>query len=165
MEKIENVVCNLLLEKNLKVATAESCTGGMIAAKITAVPGASGCFDCGVVTYSNEQKQKLLGVGEHTLLTHGAVSEKTALEMCSGIKILANADLGISVTGIAGPGGGTPEKPVGTVWIGICSNDVHKAFKFLFKGSREQVREQTANTALEIARRCILGLDFNDIRI
>ena len=161
MEKIEAVVCKILLEKGMKIATAESCTGGIIAAKITAVPGASGCFDCGVVTYSNEQKHKLLRVKTETLSVYGAVSEETALEMCKGVKNLVDADFGISVTGIAGPGGGTPEKPVGTVWIGFCSESVHKAFKFLLKGNREEVREQTANIALEIARRGMLNLDFN----
>ncbi|MBR5154999.1 MAG: CinA family protein [Clostridia bacterium] len=162
-ESIETRLCKALLEKNMKIATAESCTGGMIAAKITSVPGASGCFDCGVVTYSNEQKTKLLGVNEKTLLKFGAVSYETALEMCKGVKAISGADFGISVTGIAGPGGGTPEKPVGTVWIGICGNDIHQAFRFLFNGNRNQVRQQTVITAMEIARRGVLGLDV-DVR-
>lgn len=154
-------LCQALLDKNMKIATAESCTGGMIASKITSVPGASGCFDCGVVTYSNEQKQKLLGVNPETLENFGAVSEETALEMCKGVKELASADFGISVTGIAGPGGGTPEKPVGTVWIGICGENVHQAFCFRFNGNRTQVRQQTAFTALELARRAVLGLNID----
>ncbi len=150
MKKIENIVCEALLEKKKKLATAESCTGGLIAQKTTSVSGASGCFDCGVVTYSNEQKHKILGVSEETLKTFGAVSEQTALEMCKGVKELADADFGISVTGIAGPTGGTKEKPVGTVWIGICSADVHKAKCFHFDGDRDAVRESTANMALEM---------------
>ena len=157
----EVLLCNTLIEKGMKVATAESCTGGMIAAKITAVPGASECFDCGVVTYSNEQKEKLLGVNHKTLEEYGAVSEQTALEMCKGSKNISGADVAISVTGIAGPGGGTPEKPVGTVWIGVCSNSMHKAIKFLFKGDRNAVRQQTAMIALEMARRAALGLDVD----
>lgn len=160
----EVLLCEALLEKGLKVATAESCTGGMIAAKITAVPGASACFDCGVVTYSNEQKSKLLGVKRETLERFGAVSRETALEMCKGAKILAGSDIAVSVTGIAGPGGGTPEKPVGTVWIGLCGENVHDAFKFLFKGDRNQIRQQTAMIAIEMARRAALGLDV-DLRI
>ncbi|MBQ9737315.1 MAG: CinA family protein [Clostridia bacterium] len=153
MKSIEFELCNFLIQNNLKIATAESCTGGMIASKITNVPGASACFDCGVVTYSNGQKTKLLGVSPKTLETFGAVSEETALEMCYGVKKLANADVGISVTGIAGPAGGTPEKPVGTVWIGVCTQNIHKAFKFLFEGNREEVREQTAIIALTLAKK------------
>ncbi|MBR5614329.1 MAG: CinA family protein [Clostridia bacterium] len=160
----EVLLCEALLEKNMKIATAESCTGGMIAAKITAVPGASGCFDCGVVTYSNEQKQKLLGVNAKTLEKFGAVSKETALEMCKGAKIISGADVAVSVTGIAGPGGGTPEKPVGTVWIGVCGKNVHQAFRFLFKGDRNRVRQQTAMIAIEMARRAVLGLDV-DLRV
>ena len=104
-ESIEVRLVRSLLANNMKIATAESCTGGMIASKITSVAGASECFDCGVVTYSNEQKHKLLGVSEETLTKYGAVSEEVALEMCKGVKVLANSDFGISVTGIAGPGG------------------------------------------------------------
>ena len=153
MKSIEYELCNILIQNNLKIATAESCTGGMIASRITNVPGASACFDCGVVTYSNGQKTKLLGVSPKTLETFGAVSEETALEMCDGVKKLANADVGISVTGIAGPDGGTLEKPVGTVWIGVCTQNTHKAFKFLFEGNREEVREQTAVMALALAEK------------
>ncbi len=150
MKSIEAALVDLLIKNKMKVATAESCTGGLISQKITSVPGASECFDCGVVTYSNEQKHKLLGVSDDTLQKYGAVSEQTALEMCQGVRNLAEADFGISVTGIAGPGGGTPQKPVGTVWIGICGNNVHMAECFVFDGDREQVREQTADTALGI---------------
>ncbi len=155
MKNIENILVELLIEKKMKLATAESCTGGLIAQKITSVPGASECFDCGVVTYSNEQKHKLLGVSNETLEKFGAVSEQTALEMCKGVRKLADADFGISVTGIAGPGGGTPQKPVGTVWIGICSENIHKAKKFVFDGNRNQVRGSTAETALEMVKEAI----------
>lgn len=151
MDSAEKILCKNLLEKGLKIATAESCTGGLIAAKITSVSGASGCFDAGVVTYSNTQKHKLLGVRKKTLKKYGAVSEETVLEMCKGVRNLAKADVGVSVTGIAGPTGGTPEKPVGTVWIGVCSKNEHKAQRFLFDGSRDEVREQTVVKALELA--------------
>ena len=156
-EKPEVRLVNALLGNGMKIATAESCTGGMIASRITSVVGASGCCDCGVITYSNEQKNRLLNVSQETLDSKGAVSEETALQMCEGVRALAGADIGISVTGIAGPGGGTADKPVGTVWIGICTEKVHRAFKFLFSGDRNQVRLQTAITALEIARRAACG--------
>lgn len=155
MKSVEVSLVELLIKNKMKLATAESCTGGLIAQKITSVSGASECFDCGVVTYSNEQKHKLLGVSNETLQKFGAVSEQTALEMCKGVKELANADFGISVTGIAGPGGGTPEKPVGTVWIGICGKNVHRAEKFLFDGDRNQVREKTSDMALNIVKKQI----------
>lgn len=158
MNSIEALLVELLIEEKMKLATAESCTGGLIAQKITSVPGASECFDCGVVTYSNEQKRNLLGVSAETLEQYGAVSEQTALEMCKGVKEVADADFGISVTGIAGPGGGTAEKPVGTVWIGICGKNIHKAEKFLFDGDRNQVRESTANTALNMVMEIINGI-------
>lgn len=158
MNSIEALLVELLIGEKMKLATAESCTGGLIAQKITSVPGASECFDCGVVTYSNEQKRNLLGVSAETLEQYGAVSEQTALEMCKGVKEVADADFGISVTGIAGPGGGTAEKPVGTVWIGICGKNIHKAEKFLFDGDRNQVRESTANTALNMVMEIINGI-------
>ncbi len=158
MKNIESVLVELLIKEKMKLSTAESCTGGLIAQKITSVSGASECFDCGVVTYSNEQKIKLLGVSAETLEKYGAVSMETALEMCKGVKELANADFGISVTGIAGPGGGTAEKPVGTVWIGICGKSIHKAEKFLFDGDRNQVRESTANTVLNMVIEIINGI-------
>lgn len=157
MNNIENTVVELLIKNKMKLATAESCTGGLIAQKITSVAGASECFDCGVVTYSNEQKQKLLGVSAETLEEFGAVSEQTALEMCKGVKVLSDADFGISVTGIAGPGGGTPEKPVGTVWIGICGENLHKAERFVFDGNRQQIRESTAEMALKMIEYAILN--------
>ncbi len=157
MKNIQETVVELLIKHGMKLATAESCTGGLIAQKITSVAGASECFDCGVVTYSNEQKQKLLGVSIDTLEKFGAVSQQTALEMCMGVQALSGADFGISVTGIAGPGGGTPEKPVGTVWIGICGDNLCKAEKFLFEGNRQQVRESTAQTALKMVEDAILN--------
>lgn len=144
-------LCMALIEKKMKISTAESCTGGLIAGEITSVSGSSQCFDCGVVTYSNQQKHKLLGVREETLARFGAVSEETALEMCEGVRDLAASDIGISVTGIAGPTGGSKEKPVGTVWIGISAKNIHKAVRFIFDGDRDQVRRKTVDEALKLA--------------
>lgn len=145
----------LLRENKLRLATAESCTGGLTAQKITAVAGASECFDCGAVTYSNEMKQKLLGVKRETLEGFGAVSDETALEMCKGVCELANADIGIGITGIAGPGGGTAEKPVGLVHIGIYGRGIWYSHGYLFEGNREEVRESAANCALELVCRAV----------
>ncbi len=158
MESIEKIICKNLLDRGLKISTAESCTGGLVAAAITSVSGSSGCFDCGVVSYSNEQKQKLLGVKKETLEKYGAVSCEVAREMSEGVRLISGADIGVSVTGIAGPTGGTPEKPVGTVWIGISSNLGSDAIKFLFEGSRDEVRHQTVNKALKMANQTVLKL-------
>ena len=121
-DELQNMVVEKLTKNNLKLATAESCTGGLLSGRITAVSGASEVFDCGVCSYANEIKHKVLGVSEETLNTLGAVSPETALQMAEGVKKLANADIGASTTGIAGPTGGTDEKPVGLVYVGICAN-------------------------------------------
>lgn len=142
---------NVLKEKKLTVATAESCTGGLIGGALTAVPGMSECYSFGVVTYANEAKEKLLGVNHATLETVGAVSYETACEMAEGALRLSGADLAVAVTGIAGPGGGTSEKPVGLVYIGVaCKGRETTACKNIFEGSREQVRNQTVCKALEL---------------
>ena len=151
MNMKENTLCEYLISHNLKISLAESCTGGMVAEKITSVSGASACFECGVVTYSNEQKEHLLKVKNETLCRFGAVSEETALEMCSGVKNLAAADIGIGITGIAGPTGGSKEKPVGLVYIGVCTNREHFAKRFVFSGNRTEVRTAAAQTALSLA--------------
>lgn len=141
---------NLLLERGEFVATAESCTGGLIAKLLTDHAGSSGWFERGVVTYSNLAKQELLDVPEDIIETEGAVSEATALSMVEGLLMSSPADWGIAVTGIAGPNGGTQAKPVGTVWIAWLhrGGDPH-ARGYLFEGNREQIREQTATAALE----------------
>lgn len=118
---LENTLVKVLKEKNLKIAVAESCTGGYVTKRITGIAGASEVFDCGVCSYANEIKHRLLGVSEETLEHFGAVSEETAREMANGIRALAKADIGISVTGIAGPSGGTKDKPVGLIYIGVSS--------------------------------------------
>ncbi len=155
---MENVVVSTLREKGLTVTCAESCTGGLIAEKLTRIPGSSECFNCGFVTYSNEQKTKLLGVNPETLESFGAVSEETALQMSNGARKAADADIAVAVTGIAGPGGGTDKKPVGLVYISVCTEKVHKAFKFNLIGSRDAVRERASLHALDLIRRCALNL-------
>lgn len=131
------------------LVTAESCTGGWIAKTITDVPGCSSWFDCGLAAYSYEAKQALLGVRPETLIRHGAVSEETVLEMVSGALIHSGASVGVAVTGIAGPTGGTPEKPVGTVWIAWKRRGGYPVMhSFHFAGDRDAVRRQTVAAAL-----------------
>jgi len=138
-----------LAELGKVVSTAESCTGGLVAAAITSVPGSSNAFHSGFVTYSNESKQRLLGVDAETLARHGAVSEAVVREMANGVCASSDADVGIAVSGVAGPDGGSPEKPVGTVWLawalphGATTTACH-----LFSGNREAVRTQAVVEAL-----------------
>ena len=141
-------VVEYLKDKNLKVAFCESCTGGYISKTITDVPGASDVFDCGMVTYSNEIKTRLAGVSPIALKNKGAVSEEVATQMAKGIRTLAKADIGISVTGIAGPGGGTKEKPVGLVYMGISTKNTTVTKKLNFRGNREKIRLSTVNAVM-----------------
>lgn len=150
MGKIEIELGELLIKRNLTLATAESCTGGLIADMITNVSGSSRYFERGVITYSNESKIELLKVPFETIENYGSVSEESATAMATGIKELAGTNLGLAVTGIAGPSGGTPEKPVGLVYIALASENKVEAFKFNFQGTRLEIKLQTANTALEI---------------
>ncbi|MCL2865499.1 MAG: CinA family protein [Lachnospiraceae bacterium] len=147
---LEVKIIDLLKRKNWYITTAESCTGGLIGATLVNVPGASKVFQEGYITYSNEAKMKLLGVRSETLERWGAVSEETALEMAKGAALAAGCQVGISATGIAGPDGGTPEKPVGLVYIG-CYIDGHQSvLECRFCGSRLQNRESTVTNALEL---------------
>ena len=139
---------SLSIEKNITFGTAESCTGGLISAFVTDVPGASAVFFGGVVSYDNSVKAGVLGVKNETLAAHGAVSEETAREMSVGARRLLGVDFAVSVTGIAGPGGGTKEKPVGLVYISVASSNGCIAVKNLFSGNREEVRLQTVSKAL-----------------
>jgi nicotinamide-nucleotide amidase len=149
LERLARRLGARLKKRGLKLATAESCTGGWIAQAITSVPGSSDWFDRGFVTYSNEAKRELLGVRAGTLSRHGAVSEQTAREMASGALARSRAQIAIAVTGIAGPAGGTPEKPVGTVCIAWARKNgaVHSALR-RFGGGRERVRRQSVAAAL-----------------
>lgn len=153
---LEQAVVELLINNNLTVATAESCTGGLLAGRIINVPGASDVFKEGIITYSNKAKKNRLGVKKSTLSKYGAVSEQTAKEMVKGLLNYTKADMGLSVTGIAGPDGGTDEKPVGLVYIGCSVGGKIKVKECFFKGNRQKVRESTVATALVLLRTCIL---------
>lgn len=143
-------VGKLLQAKKLMLTTAESCTGGQVAEIITAIAGSSAWFDRGFVTYSNTAKQEMLGVSANTLATHGAVSQQTAREMAEGALIHSHADVSLSTTGIAGPNGGTPDKPVGTVWFGWTGkNLVTKTRLHVFQGDRQSIREQASVFVLQ----------------
>jgi len=149
-----------LSQANYTVATAESCTGGLIASSIVDVPGASDCFNEGYVTYSNEAKMKNLGVSAKTLESYGAVSKQTAIEMAKGVRSTASADFGVSSTGIAGPGGGSPTKPVGLVYIACAYGDDKCQVKELhLSGDRSQVRQAAANEAIKLLTNCLLSLE------
>lgn len=147
-EELEEKVVNLLLERNLTVATVESCTGGLIAATLVNCGGVSACFKEGIVTYSNEAKMKYVGVSESTLERVGAVSEETAREMAEGVRKVTGADIGLSSTGIAGPGGGTVDKPVGLVYIGLAMPEGTEVFKLQLHGTRQENREKTVKHIL-----------------
>lgn len=153
---LEEAVIDLLKEKNLKLSLAESLTGGMIAQRIVNVSGASEVFGYGFVTYSNKAKHKCLGVKKRTLKEQGAVSAKCAREMAKGACKASGADISISVTGLAGPGGGTKETPVGTVFMGCCYKGKTIAKEFHFTGNRMRIREQTTAHALAMLRDCII---------
>lgn len=148
---LEERLIKILLERNEKVSTAESCTGGLVAGKIVNVSGASKVFDEGYVTYANKSKAKLLGVSEEVLENEGAVSKECAIQMAIGCAKAANAQLGLSTTGIAGPGGGTVDKPVGLVYFSCYYNGKVYCEKHIFKGNRLEVRKQAADKILEIA--------------
>jgi nicotinamide-nucleotide amidase len=141
----------LCREKAITVATAESCTGGLIAAAITAIPGSSAVLDRGFVTYSNNAKTEMLGIHAHLIDEAGAVSHDVAGAMAAGAKARAQVDLAISVTGIAGPDGGSPEKPVGTVWFGLAklNGDISTHHK-LFSGNRDEIRAASVTFALTL---------------
>ena len=161
LDKIAENVVQLLKSAGCTLSTAESCTGGLISGTITSVSGASDVFGFGVCTYANEAKMKLLGVRAETLDSVGAVSEETAVQMAEGVRALSGADYGISTTGIAGPTGGTPEKPVGTVWIGFSSAEKSYAVRYVFDGGmfpdeadkRQAIRLETVFTALSAVKK------------
>jgi nicotinamide-nucleotide amidase len=152
-EELESVVGNMLIEKNVTISIAESCTGGLLSARLTNVPNISKVFLDSIVTYSNNAKINLIGVSEDTINKFGAVSEETAKEMAYGIRNLSNSDIGISITGIAGPGGGSPEKPVGLVYIAITYKDITICKKYNFIGDRMRIRNSACLNALDLIRR------------
>ena len=140
----------LLRSRGLHLAVAESCTGGLIGHLITNVPGSSTYYLGSVTAYAYEAKVRLLGVRWETLEKYGAVSKETVLEMARGVRTALAADIGLSVSGIAGPGGGTPDKPVGLVWIGLSAEQVDEAWRNIWPGDRLQVKEQSAQAALQM---------------
>lgn len=147
-----NLSCNLIEKLAGKtLVTAESCTGGGIGAALTAVPGSSAVYKGGIISYTNEVKQNLLSVDARALANFGAVSEQVAIQMAKGAKAALQADIALSVTGLAGPSGDEYGNPVGTVFIGYCDEQKAYAKKFLFSGDREAVRTQAVKAALEIA--------------
>ena len=152
---LEAVVGDLLVERGLRIGVAESCTGGLIASRLTDISGSSRYVDQAVVVYSNEAKTELLGVPPDLLREHGAVSEPAALAMAQGIKARARAGVGVGVTGIAGPTGGTPEKPVGTVVVSAVTDAESRVRTFRFFGEREQVKFQASQAALDMVRRML----------
>ena len=160
VDSLEQVVVQEMTARGLTLATAESCTGGLMGKRITDVPGASACYLGGVVSYQNEVKENLLGVRHETLITKGAVSEDTACQMAEGVRKALGADIGISTTGVAGPGGGTPEKPVGLIYVGISTKEKTWAVRILRpRQSRESLRRLASSTAFDLVRRHLEGLD------
>ena len=153
--KLEQVVGDLLAARGLHIAVAESCTGGLITSRLTDVPGSSRYVDQSIITYSNEAKTELLGVPTELLNAHGAVSEPVALAMADGIRVRADADVGVGVTGIAGPTGGTPEKPVGMVVVAVVTASDRRGRTFRFFGERGQVKFQASQSALDMVRRLL----------
>lgn len=151
----EKIVGKMLRRKNLTLAVAESCTGGLVSSRITDAPGSSKYFLCGIVAYSNGIKENLLGVSGKTLRKYGAVSKQVVLEMAEGIQLLAGSDIGIGVTGIAGPAGGTRSKPVGLVYIALIANNKKIVKEYRFKGSRQHIKLQTSEEALKIIKKNI----------
>ena len=146
---LEAEIGALLLAKGYKLAMAESCTGGLMGHRITNIAGSSDYYLGSVTAYAYEAKEKLLGVNHETLSIFGAVSRETVLEMACGVRKALDADIGLSVSGIAGPGGGLPLKPVGTVWVGLSTPDGDWADVFLFNGGRIEVKEQAAEMTLQ----------------
>lgn len=155
MESLEEELVKLLTKRHASITTAESCTGGLVSGRIVNASGASEVFHQSFVTYSNEAKKKLLGVDEETLASVGAVSEETASQMAEGAAKAADAQVALSVTGVAGPDGGTPEKPVGLVYIGCHCFGVTTVEKHLFTGGRQKVREASVEAALILAKKCL----------
>ena len=148
-QQLQNLASNIATQ-NLKVTCAESCTGGLLAANLTRLPGSSAWFDMGFVTYSNEAKQQMLNVNPSTLAHYGAVSEEVVREMALGALISSKADYALSISGIAGPTGGSEEKPVGLVWFGLASKKRIWAESKIFNGDRDQIRAQAVQHAVQL---------------
>ena len=157
-ETLEEAVLKLLQKKNLTISLSESCTGGLVASRLTDIPGASASLISGVVSYSNESKINILKVKEETIRKYGAVSPQTAEEMAVGAKRLSNTDIGLSITGIAGPDGGSAEKPVGLCYIGIAAVNSVNVHKIMLNGNRNKIRWGSSSRALDLLRRELLSM-------
>jgi PncC family amidohydrolase len=160
-ELLEITVGKYLNQRGLKLAAAESCTGGLLADHITDVPGSSDYFVGSVVAYAYEVKAALLNVAWETLRLHGAVSRETVIEMARGVRAALGADIGVSVSGIAGPAGGLPDKPVGTTWIGLSAPDGEWARMFVWEGDRRANKESSAQAALQFVLDYLNGIPNN----
>ena len=154
-DDLATLVLAMCRERHLTIATAESCTGGLLGARITAIAGSSDVYVGGVVAYDNSVKTKLLGVRDESLSVHGAVSEQVAREMAEGCASAMGTRVGIGITGIAGPGGGTPEKPVGTVWIAVAGVGETRALGRVYVGDRDEIRLRATQAALDQLRRAL----------
>ena len=161
-DQLEAVVGRLLLEREMKIATAESCTGGLIGDMLTDVSGSSKYFERGVICYSNAAKVEILKVDEDTIAKQGAVSPDVAMQMAEGVKSTSGSDIGVATTGIMGPTGATADKPIGLVFIGYCDEKVCTAKKYQFGDDRILNKQRTAQAALEFVRRQLLGISFDD---
>ncbi|MEG8988256.1 competence/damage-inducible protein A [Ignavibacteria bacterium 4148-Me] len=161
-DNLEGVVAKLLIDRGLKLSVAESCTGGLIANRLTNISGSSLFFERGIVAYSNAAKVELLKVDEDIIAKYGAVSLEVARQMAEGIKSISGTDIGLSTTGIMGPTGATPNKPVGLVYIGICDEKICTAKEFRFGDDRLLNKDRTSQAALEMLRRYLLGINYDD---
>ena len=150
--KIESKVGKVLRKRQITLAVAESCTGGLISSRITDISGSSKYFKMGLVAYSNLIKENILGVSSSLLQKHGAVSRQVALEMAKGVRLLAGTDIGVGVTGIAGPTGGTKKKPVGLVYIALVTDKKRIVKEFRFKGSRHDIKFQASEAAINLIK-------------
>jgi PncC family amidohydrolase len=157
-ERMEERVGAILKRRKLTLAVAESCTGGLIGSRITDVPGSSAYFLGGIIAYANEAKASLAGVRMETLTAYGAVSEQTAREMAAGVRRAFGATVGLAVTGIAGPGGGAPEKPVGMVWLALSAGETGRTRLLRLQGDRLQNKADAAEYALRLLVECLAGL-------
>jgi nicotinamide-nucleotide amidase len=155
MQEIINKIHDLLIKKKKTIAVAESCTGGLLSVLLTQVSGSSQYFTLGITTYSNNTKVAILKVPHGVILRKGAVSKDVAYRMAQSVRKLAKTDFGIGITGIAGPTGGTPQKPIGTVFIAINSKNEKKCNKYIFKGGRKTIRKQAALKSLELLKKLL----------
>ena len=156
-ETLEEVAASLLIKKGLTISVAESCTGGLVSHRLTNISGSSNYYKCGIISYSNQAKSVFLKVNNQLIKEKGAVSPEVAREMAVGIRESAHTDIGLGITGIAGPTGATPTKPVGLAYIALSSEAKQINQKFIFSGNREQIKWKASQAALDILRKYLLG--------